>query len=124
MGNPAITNRVTKYCDALAKSKNTPVSCYFESDRLECLWSISRHKADMAILEPEDVYFSTVLEETSILIVTEIRSLKEDLFDKGMIVVVRKSANISNLGDLKGKNLCHPGIDSGFDWNYLYSQVS
>lgn len=44
-----------------------------------------------------------------------------------MTVLVNEDANISNLADLKGKRLCHPGFfdgEAGNEWSSSISQVS
>lgn len=124
VGNPKVkTTHTTKYCDLLNDSKNTPVSCVYETDRLGCLWAVSYRKADFAVFEPEDLYFSTQLEDSLILVVGEIKALKKNRYHHGTVVVVRKSINITGTKDLQGKRVCHPGTESGPEWSTLFSQV-
>lgn len=50
-----------------------------------------------------------------------------DNFDYNMVVLINEDTNITNLDDLKGKRLCHPGYfggEAGTGWNNLISQVS
>ena len=125
MGNPKekITHS-TKYCNLLEKSKNTVVSCVYQPNRLECLRSISMRESDFSVFHPEDLYFSTLLKENSVLVAGEIRGIKENPYHHENVVVVRKDSNITSIKDLMGKKLCHPGTENGPEWSYIFSQVS
>lgn len=113
----------TKYCDLLARSKRTPVSCYYAVDRLECLKAVSRKKADFTVLEAEDLYFTTLWDESAVLVVSEIRDVKKDPFQYVAVVVVRNSLNLTSVGDLRGAKLCHPGLGGKDDQSKLFAQV-
>lgn len=84
---------------------------------------MSRRKADFTVLEAEDLYFSTLWEDSGVLVVSEVRSLKALSFEFGAVVVVRNSLNISSVDDLKGSRLCHPGMARGTDRSPLFAQV-
>lgn len=121
IGNPKTRlTHTTKYCDLLARSKRTPVSCVYAVDRLECLKAVSRRKADFTVLDAEDLYFSTLWDESAVLVVSEIRSVKKYLFEYGAVTVVRNSLNLTSVEDLRGTRLCHPGLG---ERNNLFAQV-
>lgn len=120
IGNPkARLTHTAKYCDLLARSKRTPVSCVFAVDRLECLKAVTRRKADFTVLDAEDLYFSTLWDESTVLVVSEIRSVKKYPFEYGAVTVVRNSLNLTSVEDLRGTKLCHPGLG---ERNNLFAQ--
>lgn len=113
---------VTKYCDLLARSKKSPVTCVYGTDRLHCLRIVSARDADFTVLDPEDLYFSTLWDESAVLVVSEIRAVRDMMYKYGIVLVVNNGLNLTGV-DLRGKKLCHPGLKSGSKWNDLFAQV-
>lgn len=125
VGNPKVkTTHTTKYCDLLERSKTTQATCLYATDRLECLRYVSKRKADFALLEAEDLYFSMQWDESAVLVVSEIRALQKNPFEEGHVVLVRNSLNLTSLDDLRGTKLCHPGYSQTFDKSDFNVQVT
>lgn len=78
---------------------------------MECLDLVNRREADFLAVDPEDMYVAFNLKNEDFAVFSEIRTVEEPdaAFRYEGIILVRKSADIHSLADLKGKKSCHTG---------------
>lgn len=122
--NPSLkSSHTVKNCEQLARSKKTQATCVFATDRLECLQLVSDRKADLTVLEAEDLLFATTAcpAPCNVLVVSEVRVLKKNPQQYRAVVVVRSDANTRP--DLRGAKLCHPGWTHQDATSGLFTQV-
>ncbi|KAK7870386.1 hypothetical protein R5R35_000553 [Gryllus longicercus] len=105
---------VTKYCPLL-KGDSSRVECVYGNSRLDCLRLIAKNEADFGIFQPEDLVVATRDKAGDFVITHNIQNFQTD-YEYKLVVIVRKSANIKSLRDLKNQNLCHPGHGYTTDW--------
>ncbi|GLH09400.1 Transferrin [Gryllus bimaculatus] len=82
---------------------------------LDCLRLIAKNEADFGIFQPEDLVVATRDKAGDFVITHNIQDFQTD-YEYKLVVIVRKSANIKSLRDLKNQNLCHPGHGYTTDW--------
>ncbi|XP_069678938.1 transferrin-like isoform X2 [Periplaneta americana] len=110
----------TKYCPLLDKP-GSKVTCVFGHSRLDCLRKVLDGKADFGVFEAEDIVVASNYKNPDVLIVNEIRALNTT-YEYEVLPIVRKSANITRISQLKGKNFCHSGYGYEPDWTTVISQ--
>lgn len=121
--NPHIkTLHTVKNCDQLAQTKKAMATCVYAADHLDCLRLVSERKADLTIVEAEDLLFAASMKEKcSVLVVSEVRVLREQQYEYEAVVVVRAEDHVRP--DLKGARLCHPGWTKQDGRSGLFTQV-
>ncbi|XP_018049923.1 PREDICTED: transferrin [Atta colombica] len=110
------TQRILSLCPKLAKS---PVECIIETDRFGCLRRVANGDVDFTVLEPEELVAIRNYKLYSVLVTNELRLFSDD--DHRFKVVAIAHKNVQRIWDVKGKRLCHPGLDTVDDWTKIFS---
>ncbi|XP_018340131.1 PREDICTED: transferrin isoform X2 [Trachymyrmex septentrionalis] len=110
------TQRILSLCPKLAKS---PIECVVETDRFGCLRRVANGDVDITVLEPEELVAIRNYKLYSVLVTNELRLFSEE--DHRFKVVTIAHKNVQRIWDVKGKRLCHPGLDTVDDWTKIFS---
>ncbi|XP_011156703.1 transferrin [Solenopsis invicta] len=110
------TQRILSLCPKLAKS---PIECVIETDRFGCLRRVANGDVDITVLEPEELVAIRNYKLYSVLVTNELRLFQDD--DHRFEVVAIAYKNVRRIWDVKGKRLCHPGLDTIDDWTKIFS---
>ncbi|XP_018392136.1 PREDICTED: transferrin [Cyphomyrmex costatus] len=110
------TQRILSLCPKLAKS---PIECVIETDRFGCLRRVANGDVDITVLEPEELVAIRNYKLYSVLVTNELRLFPDD--DHRFEIVAIAHKNVQRIWDVKGKRLCHPGLDTIDDWTKIFS---
>lgn len=93
--------------------------------RIACIEKIVKGEADFMPLEPEEIYVANRFQPDGFIIISEIRSeeFAERDFRYEPVAVIRNSAGISSVKDLKGKRSCHTGYGRNAGWKVPFSHL-
>ncbi|XP_036151373.1 transferrin isoform X2 [Monomorium pharaonis] len=112
------TQRILSLCPKLATS---PIECVIETDRFGCLRRVANGDVDITVLEPEELVAIRNYKLYSVLVTNELRLFSDD--DHRFEIVAIAHKNVQRIWDVKGKRLCHPGLDTIDDWTKIFSMV-
>ncbi|XP_071448737.1 transferrin [Hetaerina americana] len=115
------TGSAAKYCPQL-NVPESPAVCVVAFDRLECLRHLTEGKADFTVLEAEDLLVASRSPNPKILVTNELRIWKQSKYEYQMLVIVRKTLNLTGIADLRGRKFCHPGYELSTDWPAVTSK--
>ncbi|XP_011641592.1 serotransferrin isoform X1 [Pogonomyrmex barbatus] len=110
------TQKILSLCPKLAKS---PIECVIEADRFGCLRRVVSGDVDITVLEPEELVAIRNYKLYNVLVTNELRLFQDD--DHRFEVVAIANKNVRRIWDVKGKRLCHPGLDTVDDWTKVFS---
>ncbi|XP_011704440.1 PREDICTED: transferrin [Wasmannia auropunctata] len=110
------TPRILSLCPKLAKS---PIECVTETDRFACLRRVANGDVDVTVLEPEELVAIRNYKLYSVLVTNELRLFPDD--DHRFQIVAIAHKNVQRIWDVKGKRLCHPGLDNTDDMTKIFS---
>ncbi|CAG2066899.1 unnamed protein product, partial [Timema podura] len=84
---------------------------------MDCFRKIYKGQADFGVFQPEDLLAAASYDSGSVAVINNIRTFPKQLFETELAAVVRKSANITFLNQLRGQKFCHPGYGyNTFEW--------
>nr|CAD7195356.1 unnamed protein product [Timema douglasi] len=116
------TKKFSTYCPVL-ESKNTMAECVLGFSRMDCFRKIYKGQADFGVFQPEDLLAAASYDSGSVAVINNIRTFPKQLFETELAAVVRKSANITFLNQLRGQKFCHPGYGyDTFDWTPIMTR--
>lgn len=94
-------------------------------NRISCIEKIAKAEADFMALEPEEIYVAHRFQPQGFAILGEIRSAEFATRDYRYepVAVIRKSAEIKSISDLKGKRSCHTGYGRNAGWKVPFSHL-
>nr|CAD7441723.1 unnamed protein product [Timema bartmani] len=116
------TKKFSTYCSVL-ESKSTTVECVPGSSRMDCFRKIYKGQADFGVFQPEDLLAAASYDSGSVAVINNIRTFPKQLFETELAAVVRKSANITFLNQLRGQKFCHPGYGyNTFEWTPIMTR--
>ncbi|KAL0113854.1 hypothetical protein PUN28_011293 [Cardiocondyla obscurior] len=110
------TQRILSLCPKLAKS---PIECVIETDRFSCLRRVSSGDVDITVLEPEELMAIRNYKLYNVLVTNELRLFPDDDYRFEVVAIAHK--NVRRIWGVKGKRLCHPGLDTVDDWTAAFS---
>ncbi|XP_066599657.1 transferrin isoform X2 [Prorops nasuta] len=117
--NKHTLRHIEALCSQLTADRQSDgVKCVLAENRYECIVKLANKAADFTIVEPEDVFVSSFYKEYSLRVTNELKIFSADALVE-MVVLVHKS--IKSRGDLKGRRLCHSGINDPEGWNKIFS---
>ncbi|XP_071653962.1 transferrin isoform X1 [Temnothorax longispinosus] len=108
--------RILSLCPKLATS---PVECVIETDRFGCLRRVTSGDVDITVLEPEELVAIRNYKLYNVLVTNELRLFPDDDYRFELVAIAHK--NVQRIWDVKGKRLCHPGLDTIDDWTTIFS---
>ncbi|XP_017878317.1 transferrin isoform X1 [Ceratina calcarata] len=112
------SKRIRALCPQLLIAGNQ-IDCVIGNDRFDCLRRLTMAKADFTVLEPEDLVAAAAYNEYNILVTSELRLFADEKQRYEMVFIVTE--DVRNIWDIKGKRLCHPGLDTTDDWTNAFS---
>ncbi|XP_012260258.2 transferrin-like [Athalia rosae] len=108
-------SKVQKNCPKLDQPESR-VKCVMGNDRFDCLRKVAEESSDLTVLGPEDLVAAAAWTEFKVLVTNELRLFPDEKSQYQVTALMRNSAGIQSLSDVKGKRLCHPGYESTNDW--------
>ncbi|KAF4517008.1 hypothetical protein B566_EDAN009681 [Ephemera danica] len=114
---------VARQCADLAASEKAVAVCDDPApDRLTCLRRVMTGRADLTVLQAEDLLVAARHISEDITVINELRALEKQRYEYEVAAVVRNSANITSVARLRNSTFCHPGYGYETDWNGVVSR--